>query len=152
MSGNKSSGQVTPFEKIVKASKIPEELKAFLPKKWELLGDVLLMKIPDELADLKREIAQEYAAELQAKTVCLDLGIEGELREPKVELLFGEKTETIHKENGVKFKLDVAKLMFSSGNTQESVFFHYQWRSTQNRKRFMPARKILWHIIILKRM
>jgi tRNA wybutosine-synthesizing protein 2 len=121
MSGNKSSGQVTPFEKIVKASKIPEELKAFLPKKWELLGDVLLMKIPDELADLKREIAQEYAAELQAKTVCLDLGIEGELREPKVELLFGEKTETIHKENGVKFKLDVAKLMFSSGNIDERI-------------------------------
>lgn len=121
MFGITSSAQATPYEKIVKASKIPDDLKTFLPKKWELLGDVLLMKIPGELEDLKGEIAKEYAIELLAKTVLWDLGIEGEFREPKVKLLYGKETETIHKENGVKFKLDVAKLMFSSGNIDERI-------------------------------
>jgi tRNA wybutosine-synthesizing protein 2 len=119
---NKSSnGRISPFENIVQSLIIPNHLKVFLPRKWELLGDVLLYKIPDELEYLKEEIAKAYAKELHAKTVLKELGIVGDLREPKVELLWGEETETVHKENGVKFKLDVAKLMFSSGNIDERI-------------------------------
>jgi tRNA wybutosine-synthesizing protein 2 len=112
---------ITPFESIVDSISIPDQLKAYLPRKWELLGDVVLMKIPPELEDIKEEIAGAYAEELHAKTVLQDLGIEGELREPNVEILWGEETETVHKENGVKFKLDCAKLMFSSGNIDERI-------------------------------
>ncbi len=112
---------ITPFENIVNSASIPGPLKAFLPRKWELLGDVVLMKIPQELEDVKEEVARVYAEELNAKTVLQDLGIEGDFREPKVELLWGEETETLHKENGVKFKLDCAKLMFSSGNIDERI-------------------------------
>ncbi len=111
----------TPYENIVNTMSIPENLKSFLPRKWELLGDVLLMKIPEELEALKGEIAQAYAKELNAKTVLRDFGIVGDLREPNVELLYGQETETIHKENGVKFKLDCGKLMFSSGNVDERI-------------------------------
>jgi len=119
---NKSGkGSITPFENINQSIIIPNHLKVFLPRKWELLGDVLLLKIPDELEPLKEEIAKVYANELNAKAVLRDLGIEGNLREPKVEILWGRKTETIHKENGVKFKLDCAKLMFSSGNIDERI-------------------------------
>lgn len=114
-------GRITPFENIECSISIPKHLKVFLPKKWELLGDVLLMKLPDELDALKEDVSKAYAKELQAKTVLRDLGISGDLREPKVELLWGSETETIHKENGVKFKLDVAKLMFSSGNIDERI-------------------------------
>jgi tRNA wybutosine-synthesizing protein 2 len=112
---------VTPFENIVNSISIPSPLKAFLPRKWELLGDVILMKIPQELEDVKGEVAKAYAEELHAKTVLQDLGIEGDFREPKVEILWGEETECVHKENGVKFKLDCAKLMFSSGNIDERI-------------------------------
>jgi tRNA wybutosine-synthesizing protein 2 len=114
-------GRATPYQNIAASLAIPRHLKVFLPKKWELLGDVLLMKLPLELEALKKEIARAYAEELQAKTVLRDLGIEGDLREPKVELLWGNETETVHKENGVKFKLDCAKLMFSSGNIDERI-------------------------------
>lgn len=119
--GEPNKRQVTPFENIVNSVSIPNPQKAFLPRKWELLGDVVLMKIPQELEDNKKEVARAYAEELKAKTVLRDLGIEGDFREPKVELLWGEETETIHKENGVKFKLDCAKLMFSSGNIDERI-------------------------------
>ncbi|UCE75037.1 MAG: class I SAM-dependent methyltransferase family protein [Methanomassiliicoccales archaeon] len=114
-------GRATPYQNILQSLVVPRHLKVFLPKKWELLGDVLLLKLPLELEALKKEIAKAYAEELQAKTVLRDLGIEGDLREPKVELLWGNETETVHKENGVKFKLDCAKLMFSSGNIDERI-------------------------------
>jgi len=43
-------------------------------------------------------------------------------REPKVELIYGSKsTETIHKENGIRYKLDPQKVMFSSGNMNERI-------------------------------
>ena len=113
--------RVTPFENIVRTIDIPDEKKQYLPKKWELLGDVLLMKIPPELEELKATIAEAYAGELGAKTVLRDLGIQGDLREPNVELLFGTQTETTYKENGILFRLDCARLMFSSGNVDERI-------------------------------
>jgi tRNA wybutosine-synthesizing protein 2 len=34
-------------------------------------------------------------------------------------VISGEGTETVHKENGILYKLDVARVMFSSGNMEE---------------------------------
>jgi tRNA wybutosine-synthesizing protein 2 len=116
-----NSTRTTPFENILKALRISEDLMGYLPRKWELLGDVLLLKLPSELEDFREEIVKVYAKELGAKTVLEDLGIEGQLREPQVKVLWGSETETIHKENGVKFKLDCARVMFSSGNVDERI-------------------------------
>lgn len=115
------NSRITPYDNIVKAIDVPDEKKQYLPRKWELLGDVLLMKIPPELEEEKATIAEAYAGELGVKTVLRDLGIEGDLREPNVELLYGTQTETTHKENGILFRLDCARLMFSSGNVDERI-------------------------------
>ena len=57
---------------------------------------------------------------LGVKTVCVKEGpVSGELRVPKIRVLAGNGTETVHKENGCLYKLDVAKVMFSKGNVQE---------------------------------
>ena len=45
--------------------------------------------------------------------------IKGLKREPEVNVLLGEGTETIHKENHCLFKLDVARIMWAKGNTTE---------------------------------
>lgn len=119
--GQNGRNLITPFESIARKIDIPKEKKDLLPRKWELLGDVLLMKIPSGLEGLKETVARAYAEELVAKTVLRDLGIEGDLREPSVEVLFGSDTETTHKENGVLFRLDCARLMFSSGNVDERI-------------------------------
>jgi len=121
MGTSSQNSRVTPYENIVRAIELPVEKKRYLPRKWELLGDVLLMKIPQELEELKSTVAEAYARGLGAKTVLRDFGIEGDLRKPKVELLHGSETETTHKENGVLFRLDCAKLMFSSGNVDERI-------------------------------
>ncbi|MGZ7159278.1 MAG: class I SAM-dependent methyltransferase family protein, partial [Methanobacterium sp.] len=45
--------------------------------------------------------------------------INGPKREPDVEILVGDNTETIHRENHCFYKLDVSKIMWSKGNTTE---------------------------------
>ena len=44
-----------PYEEIVREAVIPSDLKDRLPNKWELLGDVLLIRLEPELLPTKRE-------------------------------------------------------------------------------------------------
>jgi len=91
-----------------------------LPDSWEMLGDVLVIKLPEELMPAKKTIAETYASVLGAKSVLRDLGaIHGEERKPEMELLLGTDTEAIHLENGVLYSLDATSIMFSSGNVDE---------------------------------
>ncbi len=58
------------------------------------------------------------------KTVCVRRGsIKGKFRKPQLKVLVSRakkaKTETIHQEQGVFYKIDVSKLMFSKGNINE---------------------------------
>lgn len=115
--------QYVPFKAIYERLMVllPTDCVAALPTKWELLGDVLLLKIPKELEEWERQVAAEYAKELKAKTVVKDCGIGGRYRVPAVKVLFGKETETTHHENKVRFRLDVSKIMFSSGNIEERM-------------------------------
>jgi tRNA wybutosine-synthesizing protein 2 len=111
-----------PFKDILKRIQIPEDKKPLLPAKWEQLGHVLIMKINGELIDWLDEISNAYSEVLGAQTILRDVGgIEGEYREPVLELIKGTTTETTHVENGIKYKLDAARLMFSSGNVDERI-------------------------------
>ena len=112
-----------PFEQIQQnlGSHLSEDECVLLPQKWEKIGSVLIFKLPVSLMSHKKLIAQVYAEVLQCSSVLLEKeGITGVFRTPSVEHVFGEKnTETVHKENGVCFALNPAKVMFSSGNMDE---------------------------------
>jgi len=94
-----------------------------LPNKWEKIGDVLIIVLPSVLDEYKKIIGKKYAEVLNCKTILRDIGgIKGEFRKPNVEIIYGSKnTITIHKENGVRYKLDPQKIMFSSGNMDERI-------------------------------
>ncbi len=93
-----------------------------VPRRYERVGDVVLLRFPPDLeADRRRGIAGAYATVLKAKAVVADRGVHGPWREPDVELVFGGDTETVHVEDGVRFRLDAAKVMFSSGNVAERI-------------------------------
>ena len=115
----------TPFEEIKEkiSNFIPENLVEFLPKKWEKIGDVLVLKLKKELEPFAEIIAKTYAEVLNCKSVLQEIGgIKGIYREPRVRLIYGSKnTETLHVENGIKYSLDPSKLMFSSGNMSERI-------------------------------
>lgn len=104
--------------------KLPIGLLNKIPYKWEKIGDILIIKLDEKLDDYKTIIGESYAEIIKAKTVLNDIGgISGTLRTPNVEVIYGSyETETIHKENGVRFKLDPQKVMFSSGNMSERIY------------------------------
>ncbi len=116
---------LNPFNEITNKlkTKIPIDLITYLPNKWEKNGDILIILLPELLNNYKKIIGEVYANVLGCKSVLNDIGgISGELREPNMQIIYGLKnTVTIHKENGVKFKLDPQKVMFSSGNMYERI-------------------------------
>ena len=109
-----------PIDEILEISEVPESLKSVLPRKWELFGDVLVLRMDKSLDGHEEDVAKAYARVLLAKTVLRDVGgISGEYRKPVLRRILGTDTVTVHVENGIKFKFDVAEIMFSSGNVEE---------------------------------
>ena len=116
---------LTPYQMIKNdlSTKIPDDLISELPRKWEKIGKVLVIKLPASLESYSSVIGERYAQYLDCKSVLLDTGgITGTYREPVIRHIYGKKnTETIHHENGVTFYLDPQKIMFSSGNMDERI-------------------------------
>ncbi len=111
-----------PHEVIVERADVPAHLKGLIPHHWEMLGDVLVLRLPEELVPYRESLAATYANVLGARTVLRERAhIEGVYRIPDMEVLWGEGTETVHLENGILYKLDAARLMFSSGNIDEKL-------------------------------
>jgi len=111
-----------PIDEIRAVAQVPEELRPLLPDKWELIGDVLVLRLDGCLDRHETAVARAYADVLEAKAVLRDVGgISGEYREPVLRRVLGDDTVTVHKENGILYKLDAARIMFSSGNIEERV-------------------------------
>jgi tRNA wybutosine-synthesizing protein 2 len=109
-----------PQESIALKLRLPKGKEALLPQGWEMVGDVLTLRLPPELEEDKERVAAVYAEVLGARAVLLERGIvQGAWRRPQVELVFGSGTETVHSEGDIRYKLDPAKVMFSSGNFEE---------------------------------
>jgi tRNA wybutosine-synthesizing protein 2 len=99
---------------------IPEHEKKLLPSGWQLLGDVIIITLSKELEIRKNDIAMALLSMYPGcRTVLLDRGISGQMRQPEREIIAGQKTETIHRENGCQFKLDAMHIMYSQGNLAE---------------------------------
>ena len=104
-----------PFEQI--ASKIDSELHHYLPRKWKKIGDIVILDLSN-IENEKEKIAEIYAQVLNVKTIIQKNKISGELRKPEdTELLYGKETVTEISEYGIKYKLDLAEIMWSPGNT-----------------------------------
>jgi len=109
-----------PQERVAERLQIPDDLKALLPDKYERLGHVLVLRLPEPLLIHRHQVARAYAEVLKARTVLLEKGIiHGTERRPDVEVLFGTETETTHLESGIRYRMDPTKVMFSSGNFDE---------------------------------
>ncbi len=119
-----------PFDRItylILQAGFSKSVLEHLPDKWEKLGWVLVLKLTDGLRRLapagQAKVYETYATVLSCKSVVEDVsGIAGERREPGSRVLWGNPdTETVHVENGIRYKLDPLKVMFSSGNVDERI-------------------------------
>lgn len=103
-----------------------------IPASYQILGDVMLLKfgcIEDEKKKIADAILRLYP---NVKTVCEIKGVSGELRQPSIKKIAGNGIETLHKEHGIMYKLDVAKVMFSKGNHFERQRILSQVKKNEN--------------------
>jgi tRNA wybutosine-synthesizing protein 2 len=99
---------------------IPERDLQLLPSGWHVVGRTIIVSIDKRIEEHKHLIALRLLEIYpHCHTVVRDLGIEGQFRQPKREILAGISTKTVHKENSCLFSLDVTKVMFSKGNLYE---------------------------------
>ena len=83
---------------------------------FDQIGDIVIIKIPDELMPKKKLIANAILANVKtAKTVFAQVSpVRGDYRVRDLEFIAGEnKTITEHKEHACRFKVDVANTYFS---------------------------------------
>ncbi|MFH1445037.1 MAG: class I SAM-dependent methyltransferase family protein, partial [Nanoarchaeota archaeon] len=109
--------------------KLKELLKDKLTKKeleilkisFDTVGDIAIIEIPDELKKKEKYIANSIVSlHPHIKTVCKKTsGREGEFRTRSMKKILGKSTETIHKEHGCKYKMDVTKVYFSPREATE---------------------------------
>jgi tRNA (guanine37-N1)-methyltransferase len=93
----------------------PEET-AQVYSAFDQIGDIVIIKIPDELMPKKKLIADAILANVKtAKAVFAQVSpVRGDFRVRDLEFIAGEnRTVTEYKEHACRFKVDVAKTYFS---------------------------------------
>jgi len=86
-----------------------------VPKRFDYIGDVAVISIPTELEAYRRVIAEKLVSMRGNTRAVLNKvsRLEGEHRVAGFELLLGDSTETVHRENGYAYRLDVRKVFFN---------------------------------------
>jgi len=102
-----------------------KELSA-LPRGFQTIGNVVIIKLNPLLLEKKILIAEKYLDLLPSiKSIYLNSGrVIGQFRTPeKIEFLVGVDNPIVkHKEHAVVYKFDFTKIMFSMGNLSERRF------------------------------
>ncbi len=123
--GIQSTGGKWDFAKCAKSApeleeiltrELPSDLRASLPHSMDVIGDIIVVEIPQKLDGYKTIIGKALLkSHPSAKTVLAKAGpIAGTYRLRELALVAGEdKTQTVHKEYGCQFHVDLARAYFS---------------------------------------
>ena len=107
------------YEKQLKMYKevlsLPKTLQDELPTSFDIVGDIILIKIPKTLKTYKNEIgAALLTTHRNIRVVCSIDAVQGPLRTRNLEIIAGEhRTTTTHREYGLTFDVDVQNTYFS---------------------------------------
>jgi len=103
--------------------KLNEEEISLLPRGFQTLGKVIILKLKPKLLEKKKIIADTCLEMFPSiQSVYINLGkVEGKYRQPeKIEFVSGVKNPIVdHKEHDVLYRFDFTKIMFSKGNLNE---------------------------------
>lgn len=94
---------------------LPEEMRSLLPRAFDVVGDVLLLRLPEELRPHREAIGEALLRTHPGiRTVALDRGVEGPFRRRRLEVAAGRPTTaTVHREYGLEIAVDPARVHFS---------------------------------------
>ncbi len=92
-----------------------------MPRRWQELGDVVVIRLFDERAwEYRYEVGRILREVTGARSVVALRRVSGVFREPLGEVVAGDRSaETVHRELGIRFKLDPTRVMFARGNLGE---------------------------------
>jgi len=99
----------------------PEAEKEILPRSFDVVGEVVLIRLPSELEGRKAEIGEALLRFVPGtRLVGLDHGVHGPDRRRAVERIAGTGPwRTRHRENGVELEVDVERAYFSPRLSRE---------------------------------
>ena len=103
------------LKSVLREKLSPEELNSIY-KSYDVIGDIAVIRIPEQLLHLSETIAEALMQQHKyVKAVWHQSSpVSGDFRLRKLEWIAGEKkTETIYKEHGCLFKVDVKECYFS---------------------------------------
>jgi tRNA (guanine37-N1)-methyltransferase len=94
---------------------VPPEIRARLPRAFDVVGDVVLIRIPEELEGRRIEIGEALLRFVPGtRIVGRDLGVHGPDRRRQIERLAGSGDwRTRHRENGIELDVDLERAYFS---------------------------------------
>lgn len=93
---------------------LPGDVMKNLPRSMDIVGDVVIIKLREEIIPYAPEIARAIMTfNRRIKTVALDRGVKGEYRVRDLQIIGGDGLETVHRENGVKIYVDLSSVYFS---------------------------------------
>jgi tRNA (guanine37-N1)-methyltransferase len=93
----------------------PAAAKSLLPRSFDVVGDIVLLRLPEELDRRREEIGKALLSFVpSARVVGRDRGVHGPERRRRVERIAGTGGwRTRHRENGLDFEVDVERAYFS---------------------------------------
>jgi len=94
---------------------------------FDIIGDIAILKYKDDVdyVSLAKRLVEEHK---NIRKVAVDYGVKGDERIRSLKLVIGDNFETIHKEFGVRLKVDISKVYFSPRLATE------RWRVVENVK------------------
>ncbi len=93
---------------------LPEPLRAQAPRAHDVLGDIVIIKVPPAVWEQRAAIGEALKTFHGARAVFHDHGVTGEFRTRELESIAGDDdSSTTIAENGVRLRIDPAKAYFS---------------------------------------
>lgn len=94
---------------------LPKEIRDLLPKSFDNIGDIMILKLTNELLSMRYQIGDALLkTNSSTRAVFLDNGVRGELRIRDLELIAGTGTSEVrHRESGVIIVTDPAKVYYT---------------------------------------
>ena len=103
-----------------------KKIGQFLPRSYEMIGDILIVRLEDKLLPYQKAIAKAMLKRISsARIVCADNGVEGDFRVRKLTPITSRdgnlSTLTTIRENGQMILIDPTKAYFSSRLSTERL-------------------------------
>jgi tRNA (guanine37-N1)-methyltransferase len=103
------------------AGQLPAEVLPYVSDHFEVIGDVAVLKIPAELEPYRHTVAEAVVSRRKNIVTVLSKTekIAGDSRTARYEVLLGTLTDTLHRESGFSYRINVGSSFFSARMANE---------------------------------